>query len=105
MHPIENTFAALGDTTRLAIVSRLSGGEASLSEVAEPFAMSQTAVSKHVQILSNAGLVEVSKRGRTRFCKLCPEPLQQAERWLETYQKFWADNFNALNSYLEEEKK
>lgn len=104
MNQVEQTFAALGDSTRMAIVEKLAKSETSLSELAEPFAMSQTAVSKHVKILSDAGLVKVNKRGRTRFCQLRPEPMKQAERWLETYQKFWAERFNNLSAFLNEEQ-
>lgn len=100
---IEHTFAALADSTRMAIIERLSEGDASLSELASPFSMSQTAVSKHVSILSNAGLVEVIKRGRTRYCSLLPSPLKEAELWLETYQQFWQKNINQLSHYLDEE--
>ena len=105
MTSVEQTFTALGDTTRMAIIEKLAMNETSLSDLAQPFSMSQTAVSKHVKILSEAGLVEVTKRGRTRFCKLRPEPLKQAEQWLETYQQFWADNFNNLSSFLNKENK
>lgn len=103
MNQLEHTFAALGDSTRMAIVERLSQSEASLSDLAEPFRMSQTAVTKHVKVLSDAGLVEVDKRGRTRFCRLRPEPMKQAEQWLETYQQFWAHNFNNLSNFLNQE--
>jgi len=103
MNQIEQTFAALGDGTRLAIIERLARNEISLSELAEPFPMSQTAVTKHVKILSGAGLVEVRKRGRTRFCRLCPEPMKQAEQWLETYQQFWAKNLDNLSNFLSED--
>lgn len=100
---LEKTFSALADGTRMAIIERLSKGEASLSEIAEPFSMSQTAVSKHVNILSDAKLVKVSKRGRTRYCKLLPSPLKNAEEWLETYQRFWAEQFDNLSNFLEQE--
>jgi len=103
MQQIESTFAALGDSTRLAIIQQLSQHETSLSELAEPFSMSQTAVTKHVNVLVDAGLVDVRKRGRTRYCRLNPEPMQQAEKWLETYQQFWKENFNNLAHYLERE--
>ena len=102
MNSVEQTFAALGDSTRMAIISRLASGETSLSEIAKPFPMSQTAVTKHVNILSEAGLVKVSKRGRTRYCQLQTEPMKAAEKWLETYQRFWADNFNSLSNFLGE---
>lgn len=102
MTQLDQTFAALGDGTRRAILARLAQGEAALSEIAEPFEMSQTAVSKHVRVLSDAGLVRVSKRGRTRYCRLEAAPMKQAAEWLGTYQKFWKDQFDALAQYLEE---
>ncbi len=104
MNNIQHTFAALGDQTRMAIIERLALNEISLSELAEPFAMSQTAVSKHVHVLSEAGLVEISKRGRTRYCRLKPEPLRAAEEWLETYQQFWSERFENLATFLTKEK-
>lgn len=104
MHQIEQTFSALGDRTRMQIIERLTKGEASLSDLAEPFEMSQTAVTKHVRILSTAGLVAIHKRGRTRFCQLLPDPLKQAEKCLQEYQRFWALQFNSLNDFLQEEK-
>lgn len=101
---IERTFSALADQTRLAIIERLCQGEVSLSELAEPFAMSQTAVTKHVKVLSEAGLVEVKKRGRTRYCALLPSPLKQAEEWLETYQQFWQQQLSNLSDFLDSEE-
>lgn len=101
---IEQTFGALADATRLAIVERLALGESSLSDLAKPFNMSQTAVTKHVKILSDAGLVKVSKRGRTRYCEFLPGPMKQAEEWLETYQRFWADRFDNLATFLAQEQ-
>ena len=102
MTQLDQTFAALGDGTRRAILARLTQGEAALSEIAEPFEMSQTAVSKHVRVLSDAGLVSVRKRGRTRYCRLEAAPMKQAAEWLESYQKFWEGQFDALARYLEE---
>ena len=104
MQQVESTFAALGDGTRLAIIQQLAERETSLSELAKPFPMSQTAITKHVGILAEAGLVEVSKRGRTRYCRLKTEPMQQAEKWLGTYQKFWKKNLGNLGDFLDQEK-
>lgn len=101
---IEKTFGALSDCTRMAIVERLSSGEVCLSDLAKPFKMSQTAVTKHVKILSEAGLVQVKKRGRTRYCELLPAPMHEAEQWLETYQLFWSKRMNNLSSFLENEQ-
>ena len=103
MNQLEQTFSALGDNTRMAIIERLAKGETSLSDLAAPFEMSQTAVTKHVKILTRAGLVDIRKRGRTRFCQLLPEPLKQAEERLQDYQRFWAQQFTNLNDFLDEE--
>ncbi|MEM8816121.1 MAG: metalloregulator ArsR/SmtB family transcription factor [Pseudomonadota bacterium] len=103
MHELDQVFTALGDGTRRAILARLSLGEAPLSEVAEPFDMSQTGVSKHVRVLSDAGLVQVTKRGRTRYCRLVAAPMKDAAAWLETYQGFWNDQFQALAEHVERE--
>lgn len=102
MTTLDQTFAALGDGTRRAILARLAQGETALSDIAAPFAMSQTAVSKHVRVLADAGLVHVSKRGRTRYCRLEAAPMKQAADWLETYQTFWEDRFDALAQHLED---
>lgn len=102
MTTLDQTFAALGDGTRRAILARLARGEAALSEIAAPFDMSQTAVSKHVRVLADAGLVRVSKRGRTRYCRIEAAPMKQAAEWLKTYQRFWEDRFDALARHLEE---
>ncbi|WP_375594587.1 metalloregulator ArsR/SmtB family transcription factor [Algihabitans albus] len=103
MPDLDRTFAALSDGTRRAIVAQLAEGESSLSDLAEPFDMSLTAVSKHVRVLNEAGLVSVSKRGRTRYCRLEAEPMKDASDWLDDYRKFWVDRFGALARYLNEE--
>ena len=103
MSDLDRTFAALSDGTRRAIVAQLAEGESSLSDLAEPFDMSLTAVSKHVRVLNEAGLVSVSKRGRTRYCRLEAEPMKDAADWLDDYRKFWIDRFDALARYLHEE--
>lgn len=105
MPDLDQTFAALSDTTRRAIITRLSEGEAPLSDLAEPFEMSLTAVSKHVRVLSDAGLVSVEKRGRTRFCRLQATPMKSAADWLADYRKFWEGQLDSLARYLNEEKK
>jgi len=102
MNTLDQTFAALSDSTRRAIVARLLDGELALSDIAAPFEMSQTAVSKHVNILNNAGLVEVTKRGRTRFCRLRATPLQDVSEWLRDYQAFWENSFESLANHLED---
>ena len=103
MPDLDRTFAALSDGTRRAIVAQLAEGESSLSDLAEPFDMSLTAVSKHIRVLNEAGLVSVSKRGRTRYCRLEAEPMKDASDWLDDYRKFWVDRFGALARYLNEE--
>ena len=104
MTDLDSTFTALGDGTRRAILARLMEGEAALSEVAAPFDMSQTAVSKHVRVLSEAGLVDVTKRGRTRYCRLRAAPMKEAADWLDTYQRFWEGRFEALAKHLERDE-
>ena len=89
---------------RRAILARLHEGEVALSDIAQPFDMSQTAVSKHVRVLSDAGLVTVRKRGRTRYCSLNAAPMKSAVDWLNTYKQFWEDGFKSLTRFLEEEK-
>ena len=104
MPALDQTFAALSDGTRRAILVRLHEGEVALSDIAQPFDMSQTAVSKHVRVLSDAGLVTVRKRGRTRYCSLNAAPMKSAVDWLNTYKQFWEDGFKSLTRFLEEEK-
>ena len=103
MPDLDRTFAALSDPTRRAIVAQLATGETALSDLAEPFEMSLTAVSKHVRVLDEAGLVSVSKRGRTRYCRLEAEPMKAASDWLDDYRKFWVGQLDALARYLREE--
>ena len=100
---LDRAFAALGDGTRRAILSRLTTGEAPLSDLAAPFEMSQTAVSKHVRVLSEAGLVTVEKRGRTRFCRLSGDGLDAAAGWIEDHRRFWTESLEALGRFLEHE--
>ncbi|MCI4660784.1 MAG: metalloregulator ArsR/SmtB family transcription factor [Neomegalonema sp.] len=102
MTDLDPIFAALSDPTRRAILSRLSEGEAALSALAEPFEMSQTAVSKHVRVLEHAGLVSIEKQGRTRYCRLNAAPMREAADWLSTYQQFWQDQFMALAEHLKD---
>ena len=104
MTDLDQTFAALSDSTRRAIVARLADGEAPLAEIAAPFQMSLTAVSKHVRVLSDAGLVSVAKRGRTRYCRIEAAPMRQAVEWLNDYQRFWDDQLAALGEFLNDEE-
>ena len=88
---------------RRSIVRQLTGGEKSLSELAEPFDMTLPGMMKHVAILEGAGLVMTEKRGRTRFCRLEPEALTRAQAWIEEIASFWTKRLEALATYLEEE--
>lgn len=105
MQQLDVTFAALGDITRRAIIAKLAEGETTLSTLAEPFDMSQTAVSKHVRVLSEAGLVFVEKRGRSRHCRLNATPMKEAIDWLTDYETFWNDNFASLARHFDKKKK
>ena len=98
------TFFALADPTRRAILARLSGGEASVLELAEPFDMSQPAISKHLKILERAGLVSSSQAAQRRPRRLEARPLGEATKWLERYRKHWEANFERLDALLEEMK-
>lgn len=100
MQNLDATFAALSDGTRRAILERLMQGEVRLSDLAEPFEMSQTAVSKHVRVLNNAGLLVVEKRGRTRHCRLNARVMKDASDWLSNYQSFWTQQFDNLAQHL-----
>ena len=98
------TFAALADPTRRAILARLASGEASVSELAEPFDMSQPAVSKHLKVLERAGLVSRGKDAQRRPRRLEPKPLAAATAWLERYRKIWEGNYERLDAILDELK-
>ncbi len=102
MNRLDQTFSALGDSTRRTILARLASGETKLSDIAAPFEISQTAVSKHVRVLSDAGLVRVTKRGRTRYCELEAQPMKDALDWLTFYQGFWQERLQALAKHLED---
>jgi DNA-binding transcriptional ArsR family regulator len=95
------TFAALADPTRRAILARLTRGEATVSELAEPFAMSMPAVSKHLKVLERAGLVSRSRTAQWRPCRLDPAPLRDATGWLAEYRRFWDDSLERLDDYLQ----
>ena len=99
---LDATFAALADPTRRAILARLAQGEASVMELAAPFAMSQPAVSKHLRVLERAGLVSRRRDRQRRPCRLEPRPLAQANAWLETYREAWESNFARLDGLLAE---
>src|SRR5437763_6310739 len=96
------TFAALADPTRRAILARLAGGEATVSELAEPFALSLPAISKHLRVLQRAGLVEQGRQAQWRPCRLKAEPLRDAADWVAQYRRFWEASFDRLDDYLRE---
>jgi DNA-binding transcriptional ArsR family regulator len=96
------TFAALADPTRRAILARLASGEASVTELAEPFAMSQPAISKHLKVLERAGLVSRGSDAQRRPRRLEAVPLAQATEWLENYRQFWEGSFQRLDALLGE---
>ncbi|HZD92172.1 MAG TPA: metalloregulator ArsR/SmtB family transcription factor [Pseudolabrys sp.] len=102
---LDRTFAALADPTRRALLAQLSEREAiSVSELAQPFSMSLPAVMKHLDVLTDAGLVTREKTGRTVSCRLRAEPMREANEWLERYQRFWTETLDRLAAYLEEEQ-
>lgn len=98
------TFSALADPTRRAILTRLASGDASVTELAEPFAMSQPAISKHLKVLERAGLISRSRDRQRRPRRLVPKPLAQASKWLEGYRQFWEASFQHLDALLDELK-
>lgn len=101
---LDATFAALADPTRRAIVARLALGEASVTELAEPFAMSQPAISKHLKVLEKAGLVSRGRDAQRRPCRLEAKRLGQATEWLENYRRLWEAQFQRLDDLLDEMK-
>jgi DNA-binding transcriptional ArsR family regulator len=102
--PLDRTFAALADPTRRALLARLSQTDSlSVSDLAEPFAMSLPAVMKHLDVLWDAGLVTRNKSGRTVACRLRTEPMEKANEWLNRYQRFWTDRLDQLAAFLEKE--
>lgn len=96
------TFAALADPTRRAILARLSSGEASVQEIAKPFAMTLPAVSKHLKVLEKGGLIRRGRSKQWRPCYLVAEPLKEAADWVDQYRKFWEASFDRLDEYLRE---
>lgn len=102
---LDAVFAALADPTRRAILTRLAAGEASVNEIAAPFAMSQPAVSRHLKVLERAGLIERDVDKQRRPARLKAEPMAAAVRWLEEFKQFWSSSFDQLDGLLEELKK
>jgi DNA-binding transcriptional ArsR family regulator len=101
---LDATFAALADPTRRAILARLASGQASVTELAEPFSISQPAISKHLKVLERAGLISRGREAQRRPRRLEPKPLAEATKWLENYRRFWEATFQRLDGLLEELK-
>ncbi|MFI7677679.1 ArsR/SmtB family transcription factor [Actinophytocola sp. NPDC049390] len=100
MDQLSSTFAALADPTRRAILARLANGEATVTELAEPFAMSLPAVSKHLKVLEQAGLISRTRTAQWRPCRLEAAPLKEATGWLAEYRAFWESGFDRLDDHL-----
>lgn len=102
---LSETFAALADPTRRAILARLAAGEASVTELAKPFDISMPAISKHLKVLERAQLIARGRDAQWRPCRLDAAPLKAAAEWIGTYRQFWEESFDRLDEYLEEVKK
>ncbi len=103
MPQLDSVFRALGDGTRRRMLRELANGERTVGELAEPFAISLAAASKHIKALENAGLIRREVRGRTHMCRLAPGPLASAHQWLSFYQRFWTDRLDVLEKLLRAE--
>ncbi|MBA1158448.1 ArsR/SmtB family transcription factor [Microvirga mediterraneensis] len=101
--PLDTVFHALADSTRRRMLSDLGGGERTVSQLAEPFAISLAAASKHIKVLEHAGLLRREIRGRTHVCRLDPGPLASAHQWLGVYEHFWTERLDVLERLLREE--
>jgi DNA-binding transcriptional ArsR family regulator len=97
---LDRAFAALADPTRRAIIARLASGAATVGELAEPFAMSQPSISKHLKVLERAGLVARGRAAQTRPCRLEAAPLRQVVEWVEAYRSLWEESFDRLDALL-----
>lgn len=98
--PLSTTFAALADPTRRAILARLANGEASVKDLAEPFDMSQPAISKHLRVLERAGLIEQGRQAQWRPRRLRAGPLREIADWVDQYRRHWEESFERLDTYL-----
>ncbi len=98
---LSDTFAALADPTRRAILARLALGKTSVTELAEPFDISLPAISKHLKVLESAGLITRSREAQWRPCKLKPQALRDVDDWLERYRRLWEERFDRLDTYLQ----
>ena len=105
MDHLSQTFAALADPTRRAILAKLAHGETSVTELAKPFNMSLPAVSKHLKVLESAGLIARGREAQWRPCRIEATPLKEVHNWVETYRKFWEESFDRLEIYLEKLQK
>ncbi len=103
-HRLDAIFAALADPTRRAIIARLAAGQASVNELAEPFAMSQPAISKHLKVLERAGLISRRREAQRRPRRLEAKRLAEADKWLERYRRLWEGNYRRLDALLDELK-
>ena len=101
---LDATFTALADPTRRAILARLASGEATVKELARPFAMSQPAISKHLKVLERAGLISRGRDAQRRPCRIVGKPLAEVAGWLERYRQVWEGNFQRLDALLDELK-
>jgi len=99
---LSTTFAALADPTRRAILARLSLGEATVNELAKPFAMSLPSISRHLKVLEGAGLITRGRAAQWRPCTLKPDPLRRVDDWLDKYRKFWSESFDRMDAVLNE---
>jgi len=102
--PLSQTLSALADPTRRAILARLTTGEATVNELAEPFHISLPAVSRHLKVLESAGLISRGREAQWRPCKLETEGLKTLDGWLEPYRRFWSGSFDKMDAYIEELK-
>jgi DNA-binding transcriptional ArsR family regulator len=102
--PLSTTFAALADPTRRAILARLAVGETSVNQLAEPFDISLPAISRHLKVLENAGLITRGRDAQWRPCKLNPDRLKTVDDWLDDYRRFWEESFDRLDEYLQKLK-
>lgn len=97
---LDSVFGALSDRTRRGILARLARGETNVGTLAEPYAMSQPAISKHLRVLERAGLIQRTRRGREHHIKVDPRPIEEARGWIGHYARFWKQQFDAVDAYL-----
>jgi DNA-binding transcriptional ArsR family regulator len=102
MTELDHTFAALADPTRRALLARLADGEATVGELARPFAISLPAISRHLKVLEEASLISNERHGKHRLCRLRPEALAGATEWLDFYRRFWSGSLKRVDAYLRE---